>query len=238
MKVLTLAAAMIIGSNGIPALVSANGDMPTKFSIRIENITKPDAFTASTGVKWSLAFSPGTAVIHTENAPVFTAGKKDRGKGLEAQAEDGDPSKLAQSLKSAKGIKSVTVYNTPAGAKGPGPITPGAAYETTISAVAGDKLTITLMMGQSNDWFYAPAESGIDLFKDGKAISGDISSQIMLWNAGTEVDQEPGIGPDQGPRQKGPNTGAAENGIVSKVQDGKIYSQADKVLRVTIKPMM
>lgn len=234
-KILTVAAGMVIGMAG---LASANGDKATKFSIRVENITQPDAFTASNGTKWSLAFSPGTAVVHTVNAPVFTSGRKDRGKGLEAQSEDGDPSKLAQSLKSAKGVKSVTVYNTPVGAKGPGPITPGAAYETTISAVPGDKLTITLMMGQSNDWFYAPAESGIDLFKDGKAIGGDISSQIMLWNAGTEVDQEPGIGPDQGPRQKGPNTGAAENGVVSKVQDGKIYSQADKVLRVTIKPMM
>jgi hypothetical protein len=60
---------------------------------------------------------------------------------------------------------------------------------------------VATMMGQSNDWFYAPAESGIALFKDGKPISGEISSQIILWDAGTEVDQEPGIGSDQGPRQ-------------------------------------
>jgi hypothetical protein len=32
-------------------------------------------------VKWSLAFSPGLAVVHTDKAPIFTAGKKDRGKG-------------------------------------------------------------------------------------------------------------------------------------------------------------
>ena len=123
------------------------------------------------------------------------------------------------------------------GASAPGPITPGAAYETTISAVPGDRLSMTLMMGQSNDWFYAPAESGIKLFKNGKPISGgDISSQLMLWDAGTEVDQEPGIGSEQGPRQKGPNTGKAENGVVRKVQDGKSYSNASAVLRVIIKP--
>jgi len=237
-KSLVIAAAVISASLTIVRQPLANGEKPTKFTIRIENVTKPDAFTASNGTKWSLAFSPGTAVVHTGNAPVFTAGQKDRSRGLEAQSEDGDPSKLAQSLKGTKGIKSVTVYNTPVGAKGPGPITPGAAYETTISAVPGDKLTLTLMMGQSNDWFYAPAESGIDLFKEGKAISGDISGQIMLWNAGTEVDQEPGIGPDQGPRQKGPNTGKAENGVVSQVQDGKAYAVASNVLRVTIKPAM
>jgi len=233
-KILTVAAGMVIGMAGV---VSANGDQATKFSIRVENITKPDAFTASNGAKWSLAFSPGTAVVHTDNAPIFTSGQKDRGQGLEAQSEDGDPSKLAASLKSVKGVKSVAVFNTPVGAKGPGPITPGAAYETTISAVPGDKLSMALMMGQSNDWFYAPAESGIELFKDGKAISGDISGQIMLWDAGTEVDQEAGIGSDQGPRQKGPNTGQAENGVVRQVQDGKAYAVGSKVLRVTIKPI-
>lgn len=234
-KILTAAAGMVIGMAGI---VSAASDQPTKFSIRVENITKPEAFTASNGAKWSLAFSPGTAVVHTDSAPIFASGQKDRGQGLEAQSEDGDPSKLAAALKSVKGVKSVALYNTPVGAKGPGPITPGAAYETTVSALPGDRLSMTLMMGQSNDWFYAPAEAGIELFKDGKAISGDISGQIMLWNAGTEVDQEAGIGSDQGPRQKGPNTGKAENGVVRQVQDGKAYAIGSNVLRVTIKPAM
>jgi hypothetical protein len=219
-------------------MASANGDQPTKFTVRLENTTKPDAFTASNGVKWSVAYSPGTAVVHTVNAPIFSAGKKDRGKGLEAQSEDGDPSMLAKSLKGAKGIKSVAVFNTPVGARGPGPITPGAAYEITVSAVPGERLSLTLMMGQSNDWFYAADESGIELFKDGKAISGDITSQIMLWDVGTEVDQEAGIGSQQGPRQKGPNTGKAENGVVKKVADGKSYADAPSVMRVTIKPSM
>ncbi len=193
-------------------------------------------FTASNGTKWSLAFSPGTAVIHTDGAPIFSSSKKDRGQGLEAQAEDGDPSKLAKALTGKKGIKSVALYNTPVGANGAGPITPGAAYEVSVSAMPGDKLSMTLMMGQSNDWFYAPGEAGIELFKDGKAISGDISSQLMLWNAGTEVDEEAGIGPNQGPRQKGANSGPAENGVVGKVLDGKRYAEAAKVLRVTIQP--
>ena len=234
-RILCITTGVVLSVAGV---ASSNGEMATQFTLRVENITKPDAFTASNGVKWSLAFSPGTAVVHTGKAPIFTSGKKDRGKGLEAQAEDGDPSMLAKSLEGGKGIKSVVVYNTPVGAKGPGPITPGAAYETTISAMPGDRLSMTIMMGQSNDWFHAPAESGIELFKNGKAVSGDITSQIMMWDAGTEVDQEPGIGSDQGPRQKAPNTGKAENGVVQKIQDGKTYSDATKVMRVTITPAM
>ena len=223
---------------GVAGIAVANGDMPTRFTIRIENISKPDAFTASDGAKWSLAFSPGIALVHTNNAPIFTAGKKDRAQGLEAQSEDGDPSMLAKSLKAGKGIKSVSVFNTPVGASTPGPITPGAAYEVTVSAMPGDRLSMTIMMGQSNDWFYAPNESGIELFKNGNTISGDITSQLVMWDAGTEVDQEPGIGADQGPRQKAPNTGKAENGVVRKIQDGKTYSNASKVMRVTITPAM
>jgi hypothetical protein len=233
-KILTTAT---VATLGIIGMAMAN-DQPTRFTVRIENITKPDAFTASNGTKWSLAFSPGTAIVHKENGPVFSAGKKDRGKGLEAQAEDGDPSMLAKSLAGGKGIKSVIVFNTPVGANTPGPITPGAAYEVTVSALPGDRLFLTTMMGQSNDWFYAPEEPGIELFKNGQAISGDITSQLVMWDAGTEVNQEPGIGPDQGPRQKAPNTGKAENGMVRKIDDGKPYSTASKVMRVTITPVV
>jgi Spondin_N len=176
------------------------------------------------------------AVLHTNKAPIFTVGKKDRGQGLEAQSEDGNPDILAKSLQGGKGIKSVAVFNTLVGASGPGPITPGTAYELTISAMPGDRLSLTTMMGQSNDWFYGSGEAGIELFKDGKAINEDITSKIILWDAGTEVDQEPGIGSDQGPRQKAPNTGKAENGVVRKIDDGKVYSKATAVMRVTIRP--
>jgi hypothetical protein len=94
-KLISLTAGLILCLSGI---ASANGSNRTKFTVRIENITKPDAFTASNGVKWSLAFSPGLAVVHTDKAPIFTAGKNDRGKGLEAQSEDGNPDMLAKSL--------------------------------------------------------------------------------------------------------------------------------------------
>ena len=65
---------------GIAGVASGNGDKPTKFTLRVENITKLDAFTASNGVKWSLAFSPGAAIVHIDKTPIFTAGNKDRGR--------------------------------------------------------------------------------------------------------------------------------------------------------------
>ena len=87
-KIFNLTAGLILS---VAATALANGGNPTKFSVRVENITQADAFPASNGTKWSLAFSPGIAMVHTDKAPIFTSGKKDRGKGLEAQPEDGIP---------------------------------------------------------------------------------------------------------------------------------------------------
>jgi hypothetical protein len=79
------------------------------------------------------------------------------------------------------------------------------------------------MFGQSNDLFYAPKE-GMALFdQQNKPLQGDITRTLVLWDAGTEVNQEPGAGPDQAPRQKAPNTGAVENGVVRPMQDQFAY---------------
>lgn len=244
-KLLILVAGLTLG---VPAVGLSQMDkmekssQMTKFTVRIENISSPDGMKASNGSKWPFALSPGLYVVHTEKGPLFTSGQKDRGKGLEAQAEDGNPEPLAKSLKNQKGVKSVGIFNTPVGASMPsmpGAIGPGGAYELTFTAAPGTRLSLAMMFGQSNDLFYAPNESGIALFKDGKPISGDITSQIILWDAGTEVNQEPGIGPDQAPRQKAPNTGASENGMVRNikdVKDGFSYPKTASVMRVTITP--
>ena len=234
---------LLVGAYG--AVLAQDGKMMektggmTKFTVKIENISTKDGMKAKDGTKWSFAMSPGLCIVHTNNAPVFSVGKKDRGKGLESQAEEGNPAMLAKSLQSDKGIKSVTVFNTPIGTDTPAPITPGYAYECAFEAAAGSKLTITSMFGQSNDLFYAPNESGIALFSNGKPVSGDITAKIILWDAGTEVNEEPGVGPNQAPRQKAPNTGEAENGVVKNIKDvkgGFSYPKTASVMKITITP--
>ena len=128
------------------------------------------------------------------------------------------------------------VYNTPVGATQPGPIRPGDSYEFSFEAAPGMRLYMTMMFGQSNDWFYSPDERGIELFKGGSPVSGDITSQFILYNAGTEVDEELGIGPNQGPRQKAVNTGMDENGVVTRVKTTVFYNNNAQFFRVTITP--
>src|SRR5262245_25364165 len=119
----------------------------TRFTIRIDNISSPDGIKASDGTKWPFALSPGLCIVHTNNAPVFSSGKKDRGSGLEAQAEEGNPAKLAKSLERDNGVKSVVVFNTPVGEKSEGPIGPGGEYECKREDDLTTKLALFSMLG-------------------------------------------------------------------------------------------
>ena len=118
------------------------------------------------------------------------------------------------------------VFNTPVGADAPGPALPGdgdaegGAYEFSFyagpSTVPGTttKLSFATMFVASNDLFFAPLGSGITLYDEsGQPTSGDITDQVFLWDAGTEVNEEPG-GANQPPSQVGPDTGKDENGVV------------------------
>ena len=98
------------------------------------------------------------------------------------------------------------------------------------------KLSFITMFGQSNDWFYASEPGGIKLFENGKPISSDITSKFILWDAGTEKDEEPGIGANQAPRQKAPNTGDAENGKVHKAKESKFFNMTNQFFRITVTP--
>jgi len=219
--------------------VSAQADDQI-FTVRIENVSAGDALKLSNGKTEPVGVAPVLYVIHTNRAPLFTSGKPDRGKGLEALAEDGPTGPLEKSLKGQPGIVRVGSTDTPVGAGSPGDIWPGQAFEFKVTAKAGERLTIATMFAQSNDLFYAPREEGIALFDArGKPVAGDITSQILLWDAGTEVNEEPGLGPNQAPLQPAPNTGPAEHGVVrpiSEVKDGFHYPTVAEVLRVTIMP--
>ena len=211
---------------------------PIKFTVHVENISNPEGMTASNGQKFPFALSPGMFVLSDKSAALFTEGKPARNNGLEMQAEDGDPSGLVGSLVSMHHSSNLHgVFNTPVGAMGAGPIRPGDSYEFTVTAAPGMKLFMTQMFGQSNDWFYAPGANGIALFDSkGMAVSGDITDQLYLWDAGTEKDEEIGIGPNQGPRQKGPNTGEDEHGVVHRVKDARWAGRNTEFFRITITP--
>lgn len=209
-----------------------------EFRVRVENVSTAKTLKLSTGETAPAPTAPVLWVVHTNTDLLFTDGAADRGQGLESLAEEGNPEPLAQALKGKAGVVAVGAVAVPLGDMGPGPILPGKAYEFTFTGAPGQKLTLAFMFGQSNDLFYAPDGRGIALFDpNGVPLNGDVTATLVLWDAGTEVNQEPGLGADQAPRQPQPNTGAAERGTVRPVKDGYTYPRTDDVVRVTVTPV-
>src|SRR5690349_4048906 len=211
-----------------------------QFTIGVENVSTPSTLKLSNGTTAPAPTAPILWTVTDEGNPLFTAGKPDRGQGLERLAEDGNPGVLADYIvANMKSVAHSGVVTVPVGDKGPGPITPGKAFEFTISAAPGQRLTLAMMFGQSNDLFYAPGEKAIALFDaKGQPLTADITSQLQLWDAGTEVNEEPGLGANQAPRQAAPNTGTAEKGKVMLVKDQFKYPSVREVVRVSVKPSM
>ena len=205
----------------------------TTFSVRVENVSSEATLPTSQG-SVAVPLSPGAYMVHQEDASPLLEPRDPAGRALEALAEDGDASLFPDEIAGSK------VFDTPVGASEPGPLMPGDAYEFELSANPGDKLALVTMFVQSNDWFYTPTneDDSISLFNDaGEPVSGDVSSQLALWESATEVDEEAGTGPNQAPRQGEPNTGEAETGKVGSLKGkGKTVTLNGDVIRVTLTP--
>jgi hypothetical protein len=194
------------------------------FTVRIDNVS--DA-------KEPYPIAPGAWAVHTGGQPLFTERKPDEGEGLEALAEDGMPTALGASLALKPEVVASGTFSIPEGDTEPGPAGPGKFYSFTFQAEEGQSLSFATMFVPSNDLFYSPGEDGIELFSGGDPLSGDITGMIRLWDAGTEINEEPGNGMYQAPTQSAPDTGPTE-GIVQPVSDGYTYEAIDDLLRVTL----
>ncbi len=135
---------------------------------------------------------------------------------------------------------SAGVFNTPVGDAAAGPATPGKMYQFTIDAGRKQKLSFATMLAATNDLFFGPDGGGIALYDlTGAPISGDVTSQIHLWDAGTELNEEPAVGPNTVGKQTAANTGTDEHGKVVDIgsaTDGVHfdYPAVADVIQVTV----
>ena len=249
-------AALTAGAAGFAGPAAATDDRPTAasldgqyFRVRIENVSTPETLPTPDG-SVPVPLSPGAYAAHEPTVSLFDRGEP-ASPGIEDIAEDGMPSTLAESVAGADGVTDAGAFatpqtvadpNQPAGGPEP-PIFPGGAYEFTVRADDGDRLSFATMFIQSNDLFYAPGPEGIPLFEGGHPVEGEVTEQVRLWDASTEGDQQPGTGPDQAPRQDGLDTGPADDNSstvqpVSGVNaEGYSYPATGDVIRVTVEPI-
>lgn len=200
-----------------------------EFEITIANVSGDATLTTPV--------SPGVYATHGAGFSLFTDGQADRGEGLARIAEDGNPATLAAALEARAELLSKGVFDTPDGADAKGPARPGDTFTFRVRAsAASPNVSFATMYGQSNDWFFAPGPEGIPLFgSDGQALpERDVSDLVHVWDVGSEVNQAPGMGPDQGPRQKAPDTGPAEGVLARFTDTTRAYPSARSIARVSV----
>ena len=150
-------------------------DDSVTFRVRIENVSGDSELPT--------ILAPGIWVLHSEYDPLFTRGEKDRGHGLEALAEDGYPSYLADAL-IGMGLHA-GVFKTPVGASSPGPLWAGGSYEFEVEATPDSPyLSFAFMFVQSNDLFLATDGRGIALFRRGGHSIGSTRCYIAFASLG------------------------------------------------------
>lgn len=220
------------------ALSSCGGSegKATVIEILLENIATDSSLVASDGIPRVVAFSPAFGVVHQAGTmPLFSLGTA-ASAGLESMAEDGNFGPLIDSLSLTEGVELTSAVNTPEGEDSQGPLLPGGSYRLLISVQdPSARLSLVTSFIQGNDIFVGSPEAGLELFDAaGNVITGDRTAELLLLDAGTEVNQEPGVGPDQAPRQMELNQGAVESGLVRAPDDGFSYPAVSSVLRVSV----
>ena len=91
----------------------------------------------------------------------------------------------------------------------------------------------------SNDLFLGSPAGGITLWDEiGNPVSGDATSSVYLWDAGTEHNQPPGEGDSQPLMQGAPDTGDADVGnTVRLANDGYDYPDVADLIAVVVIPI-
>ncbi|NVB83403.1 MAG: hypothetical protein HOV81_33835 [Kofleriaceae bacterium] len=202
---------------------------------------QPDTLAATLRTQRGFAtpLSPTVVVVGTTPNLLFTPGEADRGLGLERLAEDGDPKPLVDSLNATppEGVVSATEVTAPVDSDIAGAAAPGQAFEVVVHGEPGQFLTFASMFEMSNDWFFSTSPEGIALYEGDIPRTGNVTTEVFLYDLGTEGDEELDVGPDTGVQQAAPNTGRPDR--VAQVRGVTVdrYSvQPLQHIRVTLRP--
>lgn len=190
---------------------TATGTETLRFTLT--NISAAGDLATSAGPT-DIALAPGLLVVHEPGWSLFTVGDLAEDTPLEPLAEDGDPTAMEAALAADPAVREVLLLSvkddtTYAAA----PMHPGEHASVLAGVAVGENVSFIAMFGQSNDVMVATAPGGVTGLSEG----GLAALPLGLYDVGTEVNQEPGVGSDQAPRQPAPDTGAAEGGTITAI---------------------
>jgi len=198
---------------------------------------RAEAIEPITGVL--VPFSPGAYAVHDDEVAFHNVGGP-ASDGIRMIGEDGNAEAHANALGGSDGVKSTGTF-------GDGPTPPGMSQSFTVEGVPGDRLSFATMFIQSNDFYLAFGPSGVPLFTNDAARNGSVTRYVSVYDAGTEPEEEPGVGRTQAPRQPasgdfGPDEGDDIARVGDPDNDGRLeedgfeYDPARDVIEVTITP--
>ena len=209
----------------------------TTFTVTIQNVSVANTLPTNRA-NGTVPLSPGVWAVFSGTDPMFAVGSQ-ADAGTILIAEDGMNATKLSSLQSTSRIRS-GMFDSPGGPDSGPAIFAGEMTSFTVSASPGDKLQIETMFVQSNDWFYGFSGGGLALFNGSSPISGDVTSSLALYDAGSEADTAPGTGEFQKPVQTPTQTNFGPpdpNTLVRTASfPGATIPPASAVIRITVTP--
>ena len=231
----------------MPALISLTGcikdhdiDQMKTFKVEIENVSTPNLLPTARAMG-TVPLSPPAYAVYSSGNPMFMLDQP-ANLGTERIAEDGFPEEMVKLL---SGIPTVTAYGAVPSPGGPdnGPaLFAGEKVMFTFTARPGDKLQFETMFVQSNDWFISFRNGGLSLFDGNLPVSGNKTSELEIYDAGTEEDTAPGTGPNQKPVQDPAATNVGPPDAVNKITVARTrfpqfsVPPTASVIKVTVTP--
>ncbi len=206
----------MVESGAVSAFASSTRALPqpaTLLDVQVTQDTETDTFTITITNEGSTVDAPLSAMLwalHDDTVSLFAPGASaSTVTGLEALAEDGDPSAWFAAIDGTAGITTAATIDTPA-----------ASGESFVIVVTPDAtngfLSIATSLAASNDAFIAPWPGGIPLLdaggnlRDNDDVEDDFRRLLVTWDAGTEANEVPGVGANTQSLQAAPGDGAPD----------------------------
>lgn len=192
--------------------------------VALDNISAAGALASSAGPV-DIVIAPGLLLVHDPDWTLFHAGDRVSGLPLEALAEDGDPAALTAVLADMPEVDSVTLLAAQDGTTyEAAAMGPGGHAAVLVSIRSDQRLSFVAMFGQSNDVLISTPPGGVTVLRPDGTVA---PVPLGLFDAGTEANEEPGVGENQAPRQAAANTGESTTRGVARIEtvdvDGWVY---------------